>query len=113
MDHTYHDRERGLEVRKKLNHPIVDFDEHAVELGSALPDFLKQIAGADEIEKWESQIGAPTVVPTPPGGWFLGSLGPISIDRATAMLPDFFIGTAIEEQANKVLAADKKARTAE
>lgn len=89
MDHIDHDRERGREVREKLNHPIIDADGHAVELRLALPDFLKQVAGADEIKKWESQIGAPTVLQTPPGGWYLSPSGPITIDRAMAMLPDF------------------------
>ncbi len=43
MDHTHHDRKRGIEVREKLNHPIIDADGHAVELRLALPDFLKQV----------------------------------------------------------------------
>ena len=89
MDHSYTHRDaRGIDVRSKLNHPVIDSDGHAVELRLALPDFLKQVAGADEVRKWESQIGAPTVLQTPPGGWFLNPSGPNTIDSAMAMLPD-------------------------
>ena len=52
MDHSHHHRDaRGVDVRSKLNHPIIDSDGHAVELRLAMPDFLKQVAGADEIKK--------------------------------------------------------------
>ena len=89
MATTQHDREQGAHVRAKLDHPVIDADGHAVELGLAFPDFLKQVAGADEMKRWESQVGAPTVLQVPPGGWWLGPSGPITIDRAMAMLPDF------------------------
>ncbi len=89
MDHTLLDRESGAGIRAKLSHPIIDADGHAVELTLAFPDFLKQVAGADELTRWENQVGAPTVLQTPPGGWYLGPSGPITIDRAMAMLPDF------------------------
>jgi len=89
MDISHTDRKRGDEVRAKLSHPVIDADGHAVELSLAFPDFLKQVAGADELKRWESQVGAPSVLQVPAGGWWLSPSGPITIDRAMAMLPDF------------------------
>ena len=64
-----------------------------------------QVAGADEITKWESQIGAPTVLQTPPGGRFLLPSGPNTIDSAMAAevaLEDLAVGRAVEHRAPRL-----------
>jgi len=77
----------GAEIRARLAHPVIDGDGHAVELSAALPDYLSQIVGSDQTREWTEKVGAPTVLQVPPGGWWLAPSGPITIDRAMAMLP--------------------------
>ena len=89
MNSTGPNRPTGADIRAKLSHPIVDGDGHAVELSLAFPDFLKQVAGPEELKRWEANVGEATVLQVPPGGWYLSPSGPSTIDRAMAMLPDF------------------------
>ena len=78
----------GADIRAKLNHPVIDGDGHMQELGSVLPDFLKQVAGPELVQRYEnslkstatSQFRHRTTFWTQPSG-------PSSIDRATAQLP--------------------------
>ncbi|MBT4670470.1 MAG: amidohydrolase family protein [Rhodospirillaceae bacterium] len=90
----------GAEIRSKLNHPVIDGDGHAVELSAALPDYLSQIVGPDQTREWTEKVGAPTVLQVPPGGWWLSPSGPITIDRAMAMLP------AMRKERNQAVGID-------
>jgi hypothetical protein len=38
---------RSAKIRACLNHPIIDTDEHTIELMRVYLDYVKQIGGAD------------------------------------------------------------------
>ncbi|NQV56933.1 MAG: hypothetical protein HQ503_13820, partial [Rhodospirillales bacterium] len=90
----------GESIRSKLGHPVIDGDGHAVELSAALPDYLTQIVGPKQTQAWTEKVGAATVLQVPPGGWWLAPSGPITIDRAMAMLP------ALRKERNQAVGID-------
>ena len=79
-------RRIGADVRARLDHPVIDGDGHVQEADYALPDFLKQVGGADLVARWEAFHRAPRPLPVKATRWNQPS-GPASIDRAMAMLP--------------------------
>lgn len=44
---------RSVEIRNKLNHPIIDTDGHTVELMPVYFDYLKRYGGADMIKRYQ------------------------------------------------------------
>src|SRR5216683_5613778 len=45
---------KSLEIRKRLNHPILDSDGHWLEFEPAVLDYLKDVAGADMVSRYQS-----------------------------------------------------------
>src|SRR5712692_1709058 len=45
---------KSLEIRKRLNHPILDSDGHWLEFEPAVFDYLKDVAGADMVSRYQS-----------------------------------------------------------
>ena len=45
---------KSLEIRKRLNHPILDSDGHWLEFEPAFLDYLKDVAGADMVSRYQS-----------------------------------------------------------
>ena len=86
-------------TRAKLDHPVVDADGHVLEVEPVLLDFLKDVAGAEMVSRyekfmtdrpydawhdmsWEERF---TKRPMRPAFWFTPARN--TLDRATAMLP--------------------------
>jgi hypothetical protein len=44
-------RRTSVEIRRGLDHPIVDGDGHFVEVEAVLLDYLKQVAGPDLVRR--------------------------------------------------------------
>lgn len=53
---------KSAAVRAKLNHPVLDSDGHTVEFEPALHDYLKQVGGANILERYLSRRSG--------GGWY-------------------------------------------
>lgn len=87
------------DIRRRLDHPIVDGDGHFMEVEPVLLDYLKQVAGPDLVKRyvamldrgkgfgwhgmnWEQRRG--TRLKRPPY-WIVPARN--TLDRATAMLP--------------------------
>jgi predicted TIM-barrel fold metal-dependent hydrolase len=47
---------RSAKVRARLNHPIIDTDGHTVELMPVFFDYIKQIGGADMVDRYKSAV---------------------------------------------------------
>ena len=90
---------RSATTRAKLDHPVVDADGHVLEVEPVLLDFLKDVAGAEMVSRyekfmtdrpydawhdmsWEERF---TKRPMRPAFWFTPARN--TLDRATAMLP--------------------------
>ena len=50
-------KQDGAAIRAALKHPIIDSDAHVVECEFALIDTLKEVAGADMADRFESALG--------------------------------------------------------
>ena len=88
----------SAEIRARLDHPVVDGDGHTMEFNPVFLDYLKQVAGADEVKRYETNAGKSGTrwyglsteernlrrVRRPPF-WMLPASN--TLDRATAMLP--------------------------
>ena len=44
------------QLRARLDHPVVDGDAHIIECGFVLPDFLKQVGGADLVKRFDRAL---------------------------------------------------------
>jgi hypothetical protein len=92
-------RSKSLEIRRRLNHPILDADGHWLEFEPAVLDYLKEVAGADMVARYQSWQRNQSI-----GLWYrlspderrdMRALRPIwwavatknTLDRATATLP--------------------------
>src|SRR3954464_6630764 len=90
---------RSAQIRKTLDHPVIDADGHIIEYGPAYFEYLKQVAGPQLAQQYLAKLDA--------GGWYRMSPAdrirkrvtrPTSwglptkntLDRATAMLPRLF-----------------------
>jgi len=80
----------GSDVRAKLDHPVVDGDAHVLECGFAIEDFLKQIGGTRLLEKREKLQKSRAAVGRRGNIWWGAPSGPLTGDRAVAMLPRYF-----------------------
>ena len=97
MNHSSPSRSR--EIRKRLDHPVIDTDGHMVEVFSVMFDYLKQVGGPDMTEQaWASfrrQNSSGWYDMSPEQRRYHNQLRPAfwaapaenTLDRATAMLP--------------------------
>lgn len=49
---------KSAKVRAQLNHPVIDTDGHTVELAPVFFDYIKEIGGADMIERYKKAVGS-------------------------------------------------------
>src|SRR5712692_11391328 len=49
-----HQKSKSLEIRQRLNHPILDADGHWLEFNPALFDYLRDVAGNDMVTRYRS-----------------------------------------------------------
>jgi len=76
-------------LRETLDHPVIDVDGHIIESRFVLPDFLKQVGGADLVKRFEKSVAHAR----PEGAKSLfwgGHTGSQTIDRVTCMLPQLY-----------------------
>ena len=90
---------KSFEIRKRLNHPILDSDGHWLEFEPVVLDYLKDVAGAEMVAEYRSWQRNRSI-----GVWYrltpeerrdMRALRPIwwgvatknTLDRATATLP--------------------------
>jgi predicted TIM-barrel fold metal-dependent hydrolase len=77
------------ELRAKLDHPVIDGDAHIIECPFVLPDFLKQVGGADLVKRFEKSIKE--VRPgEPKSNFWPAHTGKYTIDRLTTMLAPLY-----------------------
>lgn len=95
-----HGKSRSLEVRQKLEHPVIDGDGHTQEYHPALVEYFREVAGpklterylalrlkgsawhgADKNERMRKRISRPPF-------WNMPAKN--TLDLATAMMPDLF-----------------------
>ena len=79
----------GADIRAKLNHPVVDSDGHMMETSFAVLDFVKQVGGPKIAQRYEEMLRNDDTGSSRRAVW-VGTSGPASIDRATAMLPKLY-----------------------
>ncbi|ETX04726.1 MAG: hypothetical protein ETSY2_27180, partial [Candidatus Entotheonella gemina] len=74
-------------LRETLDFPVIDTDGHVIESEFVLPDFLKQVGGPSLAERYQ-KVAAASRNPDEPKRvpWGFPS-GPLTLDRATMMLP--------------------------
>jgi predicted TIM-barrel fold metal-dependent hydrolase len=86
----------ALQLRARLNHPVIDSDGHWVEFGPQLNDYLKRIGGSKALDGFKSrptEVGHLTIPLQErrerrldqPIWWGMPTRN--TLDRATAMLP--------------------------
>ena len=83
----------GSDVRAKLDHPVIDADAHVVECDFAHLDFVRQVGGAEMVERVTRDNGghgAGGHGPTVRGFWWGLPSGDHTGDRAMAQLPRYF-----------------------
>ena len=87
----------ALEIRKKLNHPVIDADGHWIEFGPFVRDELRRIGGDRAVEgyhRWVAMLERTLQTPQEErkakrigvGGWWMFP-AKNTRDRATAMMP--------------------------
>ena len=75
-------------LRERLDHPVIDTDGHILEAAFVFPDFLKQVAGPDVVERFQkAMVRGPNEPKRVPWAMFCGKY---TIDRATVMLPRLY-----------------------
>jgi predicted TIM-barrel fold metal-dependent hydrolase len=79
----------GADIRRKLDHPVVDSDGHMNETSFAVLDFVKQVGGAKIAATYEDMMKNDATGKSRRAVW-VGNSGPASIDRATSMLPRLY-----------------------
>jgi predicted TIM-barrel fold metal-dependent hydrolase len=79
---------RVKEIRAKVGHPVIDADAHVIEGPFALHDFVKQVAGAGVLRKFEAKQARRGKGHR--SGFWASPSGPMTIDRATVMLPKLY-----------------------
>ncbi len=77
----------GREVRAKLDHPVIDADGHVVECDFAHLDFVRQLGGAEMVDRVRSVNHA--AGQTVKSFWWGLLSGPRTSDRALAQLPRY------------------------
>jgi predicted TIM-barrel fold metal-dependent hydrolase len=80
----------GAEIRARLDHPVIDGDGHIAECQFALEEFLGEVAGKERARQYRSvwPMGGPHGA-TVKGFWWGMPSGPLTGDRALAMLPRY------------------------
>jgi predicted TIM-barrel fold metal-dependent hydrolase len=76
------------EIRARIGHPVIDGDAHVIEGPFAFHDFIKQVAGPDVVKRFEARQAR-----RGKGhrfGFWASPSGPMTIDRATVMLPKLY-----------------------
>ena len=81
-------RSASAKVRSRLNHPVIDGDAHIVEFPVVVLDFLKRVAGADAVVRYQALRARRA--PRPRGPWWAYLSGKYSADRAASMLPRLY-----------------------
>ncbi len=81
-------RSSSAKIRARLNHPVIDGDAHIVEFPGVVLDFLKQVAGADAVVRYQALRARRA--PRPRGPWWAYLSGKYSADRAASMLPRLY-----------------------
>jgi predicted TIM-barrel fold metal-dependent hydrolase len=76
-------------LRKRLNHPVVDGDAHIIECAFVLPDFLKQVGGADLVKRFDAALQNSRPIKAKSLFW-PAHTGSYTIDRLTTMLPKLY-----------------------
>ena len=76
----------GADIRAKLDHPVVDSDGHMMEASFAVLDFVKEVGGPKLAQRYEDMLRRDATGSSRRAVW-VGTTGPASLDRATAMLP--------------------------
>jgi predicted TIM-barrel fold metal-dependent hydrolase len=77
------------DIRNRIGHPVIDADAHVIEGPFAFHDFVKKIAGADALKRFEARQNRRGKGGHRFGFWASPS-GPMTIDRATVMLPRLY-----------------------
>ena len=49
---------KSADVRARLNHPVIDTDGHTVELTPVYFDYIKEIGGADMVNRYKTAVGS-------------------------------------------------------
>jgi len=80
---------RAVEIRKKLDHPVVDGDAHLLEIGPVVNDFLEQVGGPSIVERFRD-LRRQGVYNETRTIWWGAPTGPHTADRAAASLPKLF-----------------------
>jgi hypothetical protein len=47
-------RSKSLQIRQRVSHPILDADGHWLEFEPAVLDYLKEVAGAGMVARYQS-----------------------------------------------------------
>ena len=47
---------KSQQLRARLDHPIIDSDRHTFELAPLFTDYLKSVAGAKVVERFEDRL---------------------------------------------------------
>lgn len=76
-------------LRETLDHPVIDGDAHIIECPFVLPDFLKQIGGADLVGRFDTAFREARPGAAKSNFW-PAHTGKYTIDRLTTMLPGLY-----------------------
>ena len=80
----------SAKARARLDHPVIDADSHIVEPDFVLPDYLKEIGGADMVKRMNKYLAeGQTKIPCQ-GPWWAYLSGSHTGDRVMAMLPRLY-----------------------
>ncbi len=77
-------------LRERLGYPVIDTDGHIVESAFVFPDFIKKVAGASMVERFNKAMADIRGPGTPKRVPWAQFCGPHTIDRATVMLPRLY-----------------------
>ena len=81
----------SAKARKRLDHPVIDADAHIVEPDYVLPDYLKQVGGADLVRRLERHfVEGPRTKIRSQAPWWAYLSGKYTGDRVMAMLPRLY-----------------------
>lgn len=76
-------------LRARLGHPVIDGDAHIIECPYVLPDFLKQVGGADLVKRFDAAVRDARPFRAKSLFW-PAHTGKYTIDRLTTMLPRLY-----------------------
>lgn len=89
MDAKVNGKTRAAEIRRKLNHPVIDGDGHLVEAPGTLIDYIKQVGGSEIAEVFSKRTRRFGINQVRGVFWGMPS-GTHTLDRVTAMLPKLY-----------------------